>query len=454
MRGRPAVALVASSLAFSLALLDAAVVNVGLSDIRDDLGAGVTELQWVVNAYTLALAALLLSAGALADRFGGRRMALLGASLFVVASTVATAAPSVLALVGAQIVLGMGAAALVPASLAILTRAYPEPGRRAHAVGVWAATSAAAFAAGPVLAGLLIEALGWRALFAVNLPLAAIVLVLVARGVAPSPGERARSIDVAGQATAILTLAALTFGLIESGESGWTSPIVLGAFTVALAAGTAFVAAENRAPAPMLPLTLFRERAFTASTLAGTFISFAMYAELFLVSLYLQDVRGMTALETGLAFLPQPILFALAGLPAGRMVARFGPRLPLMAGGAVASAGMLLLVAAGPHTPYLLIVAGLALFGAGVGAAIPAITTAVVASVPPAQVGVASAALNAARQTGGVLGVAVLGGLVAEGAFLAGMHLALGIGAAALLVTALLGAGLTGRAPAPEPARA
>lgn len=453
MTRRPAVALVASSLAFSLVLLDATVVNVALPEIREDLGAGVTELQWVVNAYTLALASLLLSAGALADRFGGRRMALAGASLFTVASAVAAAAPTVAALVGAQLLLGVGAAALVPASLAILTRAYPEPARRARAVGVWAASSAAAFAAGPVLAGLLIEAVGWRAIFAVNLPFAAAVLLLVSRGVAPAPGARGRGLDLAGQATAIVALAALTLALIESGDVGWGSPLVAAALAVALAAGTAFVAVERRAAAPILPLTLFRERAFTASTVAGLTVSFALYAELFLVSLYLQDVRGLSALETGLAFLPQPILFALAGLPAGRLVARHGPRLPLAAGGATAAAGALVLVGAGATTPYALLVLGMALFGAGAGAVIPAITTAVVAAVPAAQVGVASAALNASRQTGGVLGVAVLGGLVADGAFLAGMHLALLVAAVALLGAALLGARLVpSRAPLAEAA--
>jgi DHA2 family methylenomycin A resistance protein-like MFS transporter len=449
MSGRPAIALVASSLAFSLVLLDATVVNVALPAIREDLGAGVTELQWVVNAYTLALASLLLSAGALSDRFGGRRMALLGASLFAVASGAAAAAPSVATLVAAQVVLGIGAAALVPASLAMLTRAYPEPGRRARAVGVWASTSAAAFAAGPVLAGLLIEVIGWRAIFAVNLPFAAAVLVLVARGIAPAPapvpaGGRP-GLDLPGQAAAVVALAALTLGLIESGGSGWGSPLVLGALAVAVAAGTAFVAIERRAVSPMLPLALFRERAFTTSAAVGLLVSFALYAELFLVSLYLQDVRGLSALETGLAFLPQPILFALAGMPAGRAVARFGPRAPLAAGGVIAAAGALVLLAAGQHSPYGLLVLGMALFGAGAGAVIPAITTAVVSSVPQAQVGIASAALNASRQTGGVLGIAVLGGLVADGAFLAGMHLALGVAAATLLGAALLGTRLVPR---------
>ncbi|HEU4656164.1 MAG TPA: MFS transporter [Capillimicrobium sp.] len=450
MKGRPAVALIASSLAFSLVLLDATVVNVALPAIRDDLGAGVSELQWVVNAYTLALASLLLSAGALSDRFGGRRMALAGAGLFTVASAAAALAPSVVALVAAQVVLGVGAAALIPASLAILTRAYPDPGPRARAVGLWASSSAAAFAAGPVLAGLLIDAVGWRAIFAVNLPFAAAVILLVLRGVeaAPAPAPAtARGVDAPGQVTAVVALAALTFALIEGGDLGWSAPVVQAALAVALLAGAAFVAIERRARAPMLPLSLFSERAFNASAAAGLLVSFALYAEIFLVSLYLQDVRGLSALETGFAFLPQPIVFALAGVPSGRLVARFGPRVPMMAGGVLAAGGALVLVGAGADAPYGLLVAGLALFGAGAGSVIPAMTTAVVESVPQAQVGIASAALNASRQTGGVLGIAVLGGLVADGGFMPGMHAALLVGAATLLGVALLATRVGGPAP-------
>jgi DHA2 family methylenomycin A resistance protein-like MFS transporter len=445
MTRRPAIALTASSLAFSLVLLDTTVVNVALPAIRDDLHAGLTGLQWIVNGYTLVLASLLLSAGALADRLGARRMVLGGVTVFSVASAAAAVAPSLAALVAAQVALGIGAAALIPASLSLLTHAYPDPIRRARAVGVWASTSASAFAAGPVLAGLLIDVAGWRAMFAINLPFALVVAVLVLRGVDETPRTAQRGLDIPGQVTAVLALAALTFALIESGSLGWGSPVVVGALVVAVASALAFVAVERRSAAPMLPLSLFASRAFSASAAAGALVSFAVYGQLFFLSLYLQEVRGLSALETGFAFLPQPAVFALAGLPAGRIVARVGPRLPLAVGGALAATGTLVLLTIGADTPYGVLVAGLVLFGAGAGTAIPALTSAVVSDVPAAQVGVASAALNTSRQTGGVLGVAILGGLVSGTDFLGGMHVALVACAVALLGVALLGAGLTER---------
>jgi len=440
---RPAVALTASSLAFALVLLDTTVVNVALPAIRDDLGASVSQLQWVVNGYTLVLAALLLSAGALADRLGARRVMRAGVALFALASAAAALAPSTTALVAAQVILGVGAAALVPASLTLLTHAYPDPVRRAKAVGIWAAISASAFAAGPVLGGLLIDAVGWRLVFAINLPFAAAIGALLWRGVAETPRTPARGLDLAGQATAIIALAALTFALIESRSLGWGSPLVAGGLLVAVVAGVAFIAVERRGRAPMLPLELFSSRAFSASTAAGALVSFAVYGQLFLLSLYFQDVRGLTALQTGLAFLPQPVVFALAGIPSGRLVARIGPRWPLAIGGAMAAAGAVLLLGTTAGTPYWHLLVGLVLFGGGAGAAIPALTAAVVSAAPPAQVGVAAAALNASRQTGGVLGVAVLGGMAHAGPqFVSGLHAGLAIGAGALAATAVLGLSL------------
>jgi MFS transporter, DHA2 family, methylenomycin A resistance protein len=442
---RPAVALAASSVGFALVLLDTTVVNVALPTIRDDLGASASGLQWIVNGYTLVLASLLLSAGALADRLGARRLMLAGTAIFAVASAAAALAPSTGALVAAQVLLGTGAAALVPASLALLTNAYPDPVARARAVGVWAAASASAFAAGPVLAGLLIDGIGWRAIFAINLPFAIAVAGLVLRGVAETPRTAARGLDVAGQLLAVATLASLTFALIESRPLGWGAPVVLVALGASLAAGAAFVAVEHRGRAPMLPLGLFASRAFSTSTTAGLLVSFAIYGQLFVLSLYLQEVRGLTALGTGLAFIPQPIVFALAGIPAGRAVARFGPRVPLAAGGTLAAAGAVVLASVGAGTPYAVILASLVLFGLGAGITIPALTSAVVSSVPGPQVGVASAALNASRQTGGVLGVALLGGLVTGGDVVGGMHTALLACAVALAGAAVLGARITAR---------
>jgi DHA2 family methylenomycin A resistance protein-like MFS transporter len=449
---RPAVALAASSLAYSLILLNTTVVSVALPAIRDDLGTSVSGLQWVVNGYTLVLAALLLSAGALVDRVGARRMMRAGVAIFALASAAAALAPGTSALIAAQVLLGVGAATLVPAALTLLTHAYPDPIRRARAVGVWAAISASAFATGPVLGGLLVDAVGWRLIFALNLPFAAAIALLLWRGVAETT-RTARGLDLAGQVTAVVALASLTFALIESRALGWDSRPVLGGIALAVVAAVSFVAVERRGHAPMLPLKLFSSRAFSASTAAGTLVNFAIYGQFFLMSLYFQDIRGLTALETGLAFLPEPLLFALAGVPAGRMVARIGPRWPLAIGGALGAAGAAVLLTAGESTPYGHLMIGLVLFGAGGGAAIPALTAAAVSAAPPAQVGVAAAALNASRQTGGVLGVAILGGMAHAGpAFVSGMHAGLAIAGGALVAVAVFGLaiGVRPRVPAAE----
>jgi DHA2 family methylenomycin A resistance protein-like MFS transporter len=452
-RPNAALALAASSLAFALVLLDTTVVNVALPAIRADLGATTSGLQWIVNGYTLALAALMLSAGALTARVGARRLLRAGVTIFAAGSVAATLAPSVGALVAAQVLLGIGAAALVPASLTLLTHAYRDPIRRARAIGIWATISAAGFAGGPVIGGILIDASGWRLLFALNLPIVVAIAVLLSR-VEETERTHARGLDLPGQATAVLALGALVFAVIESRALGWTSPSVLAAFALAVASGTAFVSIERRSSAPMLPLSLLESRVFSASAAAGALVSFAVYSELFLLSLYFSEVRGLSALQTGLALAPQPAIFALAGIPSGRLVARIGPRLPLLFGGPIAALGAVVLSTATAATPYAVLVVGMVLFGFGAGAIIPAITNAVVGDVPADKVGIASAALNASRQTGGVLGVALLGGMAGDGAadLLHGLPIALAICAGALALIALIGARtVTAARPVAEP---
>ena len=439
-RSRPTSALAVAALAYALVLLDTSLVSVGVTDIRDDLGASVTQLQWVVNGYTLVLASLLLSAEALTDRIGARRMLIGATSLFAVGAIGAALAPTVSTLVAAQVLLGTAAAGLVPASLALLTHHYPDPIRRARALGVWAAISALSFAAGPVIGGLLVDTAGWRLMFALDLPFALAVLVLLAR-VGETPRTRTRGLDLPGQATAIVALAGLTFAIVESRSLGWGSRAVLGALALAVAAGSAFLRVERRGRAPMLPLSILRSRRFASATTAGLLINFAVFGQFFLFSLYFQDARGLSALETGLAFLPQLLLLAVASVPAGRMVARVGPRVPVALGGTLAALGTAVLLTAQPDTPYLQIVAGLLLLGAGAGGVITAVTAAAVASVPSPQVGIASATLNASRQMGGVLGVAVLGGMAGtSGSAMGGTHTALLIATIALAAVALLGA--------------
>jgi MFS transporter, DHA2 family, methylenomycin A resistance protein len=413
---RERLVLLASTVGFSMVLLDTTVVNVALGAIARDLSAGATTLEWVANAYTLVFAGLLLSTGLAADRLGARAVFLAGLATFAAGSVAATLAPSAAALIGAQAVLGVGAALVLPTSLSLLSQVFADPTRRVRAVGIWAAGSAVSFATGPVLGGVLIEQAGWRSIFVINLPLALLAagLVLtqvqgrVARSSPPAP------LNLGPQAAAIAMLLALTFGLVESGDTGWGSARVLVALAAAAVLAVALVRRERTSDRPLVPRELVADRRFTGATAGGALLNFAFYGELFFLSLFLQQERGLDALQTGLAFLPQPLFFIAVAPLAGRMIAR-GPRLPLALGAAIAVVGSLALLAVDGDSPYAVMLVGLALNGIGGGLAIPAVTSAVMGSAPPALAGIASATLNAGRQVGGVLGVAVLGGLAAGG---------------------------------------
>jgi DHA2 family methylenomycin A resistance protein-like MFS transporter len=428
-----------------MVLLDTTVVNVALGSIARDLHAGPTTLEWIANAYTLVFAGLLLSTGLAADRIGARRVFLAGLATFAAGSALATAAPTAGALVAAQAVLGVGAALVLPTSLSLLSQVFADPAARTRAVGVWAAGSAAAFAAGPVVGGLLIEQAGWRAIFVLNLPLAVLAGALAVSQL-PRRDTARRATGAQGslgaQAGAVAMLVALTYGFVESGGRGWDSPAVLAALTIAAVLAAALGLRERASARPLVPRELVADRRFTASTAGGALLNFAFYGELFFLSLFLQQERGLDALQTGLAFLPQPLLFMAVSPLAGRLVAARGSRLPLAAGSALAAGAALVLLAVDGSSPYGVLVAGLALNGLGGGLAIPAVTAGVMSAAPPSLAGIASAALNAGRQVGGVLGVAVLGGLATAGGQVdtAGVHHGLvvaGVGLAAASVLAL-----------------
>jgi MFS transporter, DHA2 family, methylenomycin A resistance protein len=451
---RSRLVLLASTLGFSMVLLDTTVVNVALPAIHDDLGGSVAALQWVVNGYTLVFAALLLSMGTLADRFGPARVFVTGLGAFAAGSGLALLAPSLPMLVGAQLVLGVGAALVLPSSLSLISHAFPAPAERARAVGLWAAGSASAFALGPLLGGVLIDGLGWRFVFAINLPLAAAAAALVVAVGPRAATSRAAGRDLPGQLAALVGLVALTYAIIEGNDRGWGSAAVVGAFALAAVAAALLVAQERRAAHPVLPPALVAERGFAAATTTGLLLNFAFYGELFFLSLFLQQERGLSALETGLAFLPQPLLVMAVAPLAGRLVAERGARLPMAAGSLLGAVGALLLVGVDAHSSYGVLLPGLLLNGLGGGLAIPAVTAAVIGAARTGQAGVASAALNAGRQVGGVLGVAVLGAIATHGGGVAGMHAALAVAAGALALAGLLASATPRRAPAPAAAAA
>jgi DHA2 family methylenomycin A resistance protein-like MFS transporter len=449
---RERLVLLASTVGFSMVLLDTTVVNVALGAIARDLHAGPTTLEWVANAYTLVFAGLLLSTGLAADRLGARAVFLTGLATFAAGSVAATLAPTSAALVAAQAVLGVGAALVLPTSLSLLSQVFADPVRRVRAVGIWAAGSAVSFAAGPVMGGLLIEQAGWRSIFVINLPLAVLAAALVVsqvRGGRPV-ARAAAPLNLGAQAVAVAMLVALTFGLVESGDRGWGSAPVLVALGAAAVLALGLMGRERAAEWRLVPHELVSDRRFTALTAGGALLNFAFYGELFFLSLFLQQERGLDALETGLAFLPQPILFMAAAPLTGRLLAGRGPRLPLAAGAAIAVAGALVMLGVDGDSSYGVLMAGLALNGLGGGLAIPAVTAGVMGSAPAALAGIASATLNAGRQIGGVLGVAVLGGIAAGGGGIevSGMHQAVLIAALGLAAASAL-ALRVGAAPRP-----
>jgi DHA2 family methylenomycin A resistance protein-like MFS transporter len=405
---------VATSFSFVVTQLDVTIVNVALPHIASSLSIHVAGLQWVVDAYTLPFAVLMLSAGVLGDRFGSRRTYLIGLAMFAAASLACGLAPNAATLIAARAAQGAGAALLIPSSLSLLNHAAAnDHSLRARSVGLWTAAGSVAIAAGPVIGGLLVVSMGWRSIFLVNVPLCAVGAVLTIQSV-PSSNQKdaTHHLDPVGQLLAILALTGLTFSVIEFRPLGIHHPLVFGGGILAVVAGIAFYFAEAKSGEPMLPLGIFRVQNFSPSVIFGTIMNLTFYGMIFVLSLYLQQARGFSALGTGLAYLPMMTTFIVSNVASGMVGARTGPRLPMIVGASVAVVGYAMLSRLGPATPYSLMLFPFIVLPAGMGFAIPAMTAAVLSSVDRRRSGTVSAVLNASRQTGGAIGVAVFGALV------------------------------------------
>lgn len=427
MRARPALVLAATSLAAFTATLDNTVVAVALRDVQRDLGAGVSALQGVVTSYTVALAALLLTGGALADVLGRRRTLLAGLAAFAGASALCATADSASALIGWRAVQGAGAALVLPGALAVLATAYPDPARRARAVGVWAATGALALVAGPVVGGLLVEARGWPWVFWVNLPLCALVAV-VALTAPEEPVSEGRRLDVPGQLLAAAGLAALTYAVVRLGRDGAADAVLPALAGLALL--VAFVAVERRTGDPLLPLGLLRDRPFVGAMTAAFAASLAVFVLLVFVSLFLQLVVGLEALQTALRLLPLTVGLVVVAPFAARLAVARGTRLPVVAGLVVAAAGVALTAAVlDPEVGTAPLALALGLTGAGLGLTGAPVVAQSLDAVSSARSGLAAATVNVARELGGVVAVAGLGALVVSrlGVDLTDRLLALGV---------------------------
>lgn len=432
----------ATSLAFLLVQLDVTIVNVALVAIGAEFHSATAGLQWVVDAYAIAFASLLLSAGALGDRFGSRRVLAAGFTLFIIASGGCGLAPTPAVLIAGRLVQGVGAALMLPSSLALLSHACGGDEKlRGHAVAWWTAAGSVGLAAGPIAGGFLIKYLGWRSIFFVNAPLGAFAIWLTLSFVAETrPDARRKGFDILGQALAMIALAALTGGVIEAGEKGLLSPLVLSCIALAIVAATSFIFVEARRVSPMLPLGLFRNARFSAAILVGFCINFTLYGFLFVLSLYFQRARGYSPEQTGLAFLPLSVAVGVANVLTGWIMARTGPRAPMIWGLIGGAVGFLLLVGIDAKTSYPTIALSLLLISFGVGAAVPAMTTALLSTIEKTRAGVASGALNTVRQAAGAIGVALLGVIGGRSEpSMAGVHATFWIASALLL----LGAGIS-----------
>ncbi|MFJ4623317.1 MFS transporter [Streptomyces sp. NPDC088812] len=438
--------LIALSLGYFLVMLDVTVVTVAVPVIRDSVHAGASEMAWVVDGYSAVFGGLLLMGGGFGDRLGHRKVFLTGLGFFAVASVGCALATTPAALIASRLAQGAGGALLVPTSLALLTAAYPAPAVRAKALGVWAGISGVAFAAGPLVGGLLVAGLNWRAAFWLNVPVALLGVRLTRKNV-PAPAGRAgaRGLDPLGQVLGIVAVLAPAGMLNEAGTQGWTSPVVLGAGALGVVALVLFVLAERRTEArgnaekpPLLPLSLFRSPGFSSTAAVGVLLNLGYYGMLYLSTLYLQNERGYDALGAGLALLPTVCMAVVAAPLSGRLTARYGPYVPMTVAlllGAVGFVGWLL---AGPDTPYWMLLPALIATGLATPGTVPAATAAVVQAAPPENAGVASAVFNVARQIGNSLGVALFASLIAGRDLVSGLHISALIASAAFFAAALL----------------
>jgi DHA2 family methylenomycin A resistance protein-like MFS transporter len=432
--------LFATSLAFVIICLDVTVVNVALERIQTSLGTDITGLQWVLNAYTLAFASLLLSTGALGDRFGPKPIMIAGLALFTLASVACGLSTSVELLIAARVLQGVAAALCVPSSLALLNSTFTEPKARAKAIGIWAGTASIALGAGPIVGGLMVDRFGWPSIFLINLPFGALGIWLAVVYAPAAEAARRRSFDLAGQILAILALAGQTVGFVESGQLGWTHPVVVAGFVVFLVLGGGFLAVESRHREPMLPLSLFRSRTVSVTSTIGLLLNFGYYGLMFAISLFFQLAKGYSPLSAGLAFLPMTAVLSVTNFISGAVTARMGPKLPIITGLTLAAIGYFSIAGIDRDTSYIYIMVPLMVIGIGVALTVPAISILLLSGAERSQAGIASGVFNAARQIGGVVGVGVFGSLLAGGAghIITGIHIALALSGSGMLLALVI----------------
>jgi len=447
--------LAAVSVGLFMIMLDNTVVNVALPSMRRSLHMSLSELEWVVAGYALTFAAFMLTGGKLADFLGRRRVFMTGLMVFTGASLACGLAPNGGFLIGARVVQGLGGAMMNPATLSIVTATFP-PRERGRAIGIWAGVSAMALAIGPLVGGLLTEHANWQWIFFINVPIGVAGLFAIPIFIDESRDQTVEQrLDAPGLAASAIGLFSLTYGFIEANNYGWTSGRILGSFALAIVALVTFVLLERHQRAPMLDLSLFRQRTFSGANGSMLFVGLAMFGTFFFVSLYMQNVLGYSPVQAGATFLPMTLLIIALAPRAGALTDRVGSRW-LVGGGMVLLAGMLFYFSQlGLHESFWSLLPGLVLGGVGMSCTMTPTTAAAMSAVSVDQAGVGSAVLNSSRQVGGSVGIAVMGSIVGGAAtFLAGFHDALRLGSGLCLVGAALAVAAIRKIEHPHPAQA
>jgi EmrB/QacA subfamily drug resistance transporter len=411
-RGRRIGILLICSMSLLIVGLDVTIVNIALPSIGRDLHASVSGLQWVIDAYTLVLASLLMLSGSTADRLGWRKTFMVGLLTFVVGSLLCSLAPNLTTLVVFRMMQAVGGSMLNPVAMSIITNTFTDAKERAQAIGVWGAVIGVSMALGPVIGGLLVDSVGWRSIFWINIPIGVVAAALAFRYIPESRAPKARRIDGVGQGLVIALLASLTYGIIEAPTRGWTSGLIVGAFAVALASLIGLLLWEPRRDEPLIDLRFFRSIPFSGATVIAIAAFAALGGFLFLNTLYLQEVRGLSPLHAGLDTLPMAAMALVFPTISGRIVGTRGARIPLIIAGVTLLVSCLMLVRVSDTTPFTWLFAAYVAFGIGFGFVNAPITNAAVSGMPRAQAGVASAIASTSRQIGATLGVAVVGALV------------------------------------------
>ncbi len=400
--------------------LDVTIVNVALPSIGRDFNASVSGLQWTVDSYTLVLASLLMLSGSTADRLGRKRTFVTGLVVFSTGSLLCSLAPSLTLLIVFRMVQAVGGSMLNPVAMSIITNTFTDPKERAQAVGVWAAVVGVSMALGPVVGGLLVGSVGWRSIFWINLPVGLAAVLLTLRFIPESRAPKPRRVDGIGQVLVVVLLASLTYGIIEAPDHGWASPVILGAFALALVALVGLIAWERRRDEPLIDLRFFRSVPFSGAAVIAVAAFATLGGFLFLNTLYLQEVRGFSPLRAGLYTLPMAAMTMVLPPISGRIVGTRGARIPLLIAGIALTMSCIMLSYLGATTSIGWLFASYVVFGIGFGFVNAPITNAAVSGMPRAQAGVASAIASTSRQVGATLGVAVVGALLASS--LAGSH--------------------------------